>query len=219
MTRFCFVCGKRTDELSAGRCADCYNRAFDLVRVPERLELLMCSKCALVKIANRWLVFDPERYLHRKMRISGSIERLRIEKTNKAYKIFAKGVLQGGLKPKKEVHTVTVHMSKITCPVCTRFLSGYYEAILQLRGALRAEILDFIGAQMATIKSTDRKAFYTARQLKEGIDLYVSSKSAASKIAVMLRKRFAAQLKKSYKLVTRKAGKNVYRTIIAVRFK
>lgn len=91
----------------------------------------------------------------------------------------------------------------------------YYEAIFQLRDA-DEKLIDFVVKQIEEGKKTSAsKIVY----LRNGTDLYLSSKSFAIGLGRKLQKNFGGTLKISKKLFTksRKTGKNVYR--ISVFFK
>lgn len=104
-------------------------------------------------------------------------------------------------------------IEKSICPRCSRILGRYYEAIIQLRGNINDDILKFIDKMMK-----NKKSFYRSEILKEGIDLYVERKAVAKSVAEQLKRNFKCKLKKSFKLITKRDGKDVYRTIILARF-
>lgn len=218
MEKFCFKCGKKTKELINNYCEECFNKEFNLIKVPEKIKFTSCSKCDRIKFRNNWVDIKVEKILKSKIKILGRNIKLDIrEIDNKIFEIKAQGYLDYSKKLKKEIYRTQIHLNKIVCPICTRKYGGYYEAILQLRGDFTEDILDFIGEQMIIMERRDGRAFYRTERVKNGIDFFIGNKSAANKLAVLLKKKFNAKIKKSYKLVTRKAGKNIYRTIISVK--
>ena len=94
--------------------------------------------------------------------------------------------------------------------------SGYYEAKLQLRGNIPVNIIEFIENHIG--KMRNKNAFFRPERVKSGIDIYVGSKSSANNLAEQMKRQLKAELKRSYKLHTRREGKNIYRDVISVRF-
>ena len=60
-------------------------------------------------------------------------------------------------------------------------------------------------------------AFYRIEQKGKDLDFLIGSKSAARKVAQFLKRKHGGKIKYSYKLVTRREGKDLYRNIILVR--
>lgn len=216
-SRFCFVCGKPAGKLFQGLCGTCYGERSRLVQIPPRFELVACSRCGFVRLGNKWQRFDAGAFLKSKMKINGELGQMDVKQTDETFVLTATGRLSDVPVTKTETHKVTIHMKKIVCPACTRRAGGYYEAVLQLRGAVSDDVLDFIAAQIAKQAETDERAFYTAKELKEGIDLRLGSKKAAEKIAKQLEQKYRAKLTRSFELVTKRDGKEICRTVIAVR--
>ncbi|MCP3682452.1 MAG: hypothetical protein GY861_07145 [bacterium] len=84
----------------------------------------------------------------------------------------------------------------------------YFEAILQLRSPTEA-VLDFVENEMS-----QGKAIVTnEKKLKNGVDLYITSRRYTKKLGEMLQKHFGGEFKVSEKLFSRdrQTSKNVYR--------
>jgi nonsense-mediated mRNA decay protein 3 len=203
--KFCFVCGKRTEKLVKGYCEDCYNKNFSLIGVPQELSITQCSKCKKIKHMSEW-VNEIETVIRDKIKVLGEDVNI-IVKNNE---IFVTGSLKGSKNIKKEVHKINIKIIKTVCEECSRRYGGYYEAILQLRGNISNEILSFID------KEVNKKSFYRAESVKDGLNLYVGNKGVAEQVADTLSKKYKFKIKKSYKLFTKKEGRDVYRSIIFV---
>ncbi|ASI98128.1 60S ribosomal export protein NMD3 [Thermococcus celer] len=122
---------------------------------------------------------------------------------------------------------VTVYVRQTVCPRCSKFLGGYFEAILQVRaegrplseeerkaiGKLVEEKVDEImrGDRMGFIQDTIEK--------EEGLDFYMGSTSSARKLAHAIRERFGGTISEAYELVgvDRQTSREVYRTSVSVR--
>lgn len=212
--KICFLCGEPA--VKEGYCEGHWGEKNPLIRLPEKVEAVQCPKCNLVKIRNRWVPPDLERIIKSYAKKLGEVDEWLVGTVKDKVKVHVSGWVKG--RRKEEFHFVKLKFIKNICPICGRLLGGYYEAKLQLRGEVTGPMLAWIREQTAKIARKDRKAFYRHEMLKEGIDLYYGSKSAARKIANGLRKNFGAELKESFKVVGKKEGKELRRTIISVRF-
>ncbi len=92
--------------------------------------------------------------------------------------------------------------------------SGYYQSILQLRPCTE-EIFNFVLNQIKKNKITIGKKV----ELKNGLDLYLSSNKLTLALGKKLKKSFRGSLKISKKLFTkdRLTGKRVYRVTVCFR--
>lgn len=216
--KFCFVCGKRTQKLIDGYC-ECCLRKKPLAVLPKKISIFVCSRCGLIKIGSVWTT-DFKKAIEKNMKIFGEIKEMELTKENNIITVMCGGHIQG--IDKKEEHKIELEEKKVLCSLCAKKSSGYYEAILQLRSegdiAKNAEnrVESLLSFAVEQLERQDRDAFYRIKRIKEGINLYFSDKRSAEKIARLLKGK-GARIKKSYKLVGKKQGKNIYRNIIAVR--
>jgi len=205
--KFCFVCGKRTEKLIEGYCEDCYNKNFNLIEIPKELIILKCSKCGKIKLKNIWSYIEIEDFIKNHIKILGNNVELEINDN----KIFAKGFLKTSKKAKEEIHEINIKIKKILCSNCCRKSGGYYEAVIQLRGSIPQNILNFID------KEAREKTFYRIENVKNGINLYIGNKNIADQIADKLKRRYKLEIKKSFKLFTKKEGKDVYKSVFSIK--
>ncbi len=204
---FCFLCGKRTEKLKEGYCDSCYSKEHKSLIVPDKIEVTVCSKCNKVKIGNKWSENEIKEAVKRKIK---SVPKNALIET----KQLSKKKLELVIKTSEEYKT-RVHLNRIMCPICSKISSGYYESIIQLRGDDIDRFYKIVSREIK--KSKNPKAFFNVKDTKNGLDFYIGGKSVANSVADYLKRRYKLKIKKSYKLVTRKDGRDVYRTIISVR--
>lgn len=214
--KFCFVCGKKTDKLIEGYCEDCYNEKFKLIEAPKRVYVTLCPKCGMIRQENKWVDKEIDDIIIEKIKIHGRDVKLKIEKNDIA-KIYAKGFLDRSKKIKEETREVELKIDKLVCPNCSKRFGEYYESVIQLRGNITDEVLDSIDSLVLSEYQKNKKAFYRIENVKGGVDLFLGSKSIANRIENLLSKRYKSEIKKSFKLITRKEGKDIYRNIMLVR--
>ncbi len=214
----CFVCGIRPAVIE-GWCAEDWNDKHWLIELPTRFDILLCSRCNRAKLSGKWQAWVLKEFLKGKAKISGRLDSFEVAQINDKVTVTAKGFVESGLKPKTEERIVIVKFNKVNCPDCSRSLGGYYESIIQLRGRITDSEIKFFVCETEKILAKDARAFYSVKEIKEGIDIKLGSTSAANKLAELLKRRYKAEINKSYQLVSRKDGRDINRTIISVRFK
>lgn len=208
--KFCFLCGKKT-ELIDGYCEECYNKKFQLIKVPEEIVVKICTRCSKIKERNSWKNIEIDKILRDKIKVLGKDVAIKIEK-NDIVKIHARGFLEDSKKPKEEIHEVKLKIKKEICPTCSKEAGKYYEAVVQVRGNLTNDDVDSIDDVVLA-----SNGFYRIKEVRGGYDFFVSDRSLAKKITTILRKKYETEIKKSFELVTKQEGKDIYRNIILVR--
>jgi NMD protein affecting ribosome stability and mRNA decay len=204
--KFCFVCGKKNEKLIEGYCEDCYNQKFKLVKVPESIDMEQCSKCNRIKHLTSWQDMSVEDVVKSKIKTLGKDITIKIE----GKKIIVKGTLENSKKSKEEEHEVRLNIRKFACPECCRRLGGYYETLIQLRGEVTSDILDLID------KKIMQSSFYKTDKVTGGYNLYVGDKTTANQVADFIDKKYRFKIRRSYKLFTKKDGRNLYKCIILI---
>ena len=132
-------------------------------------------------------------------------------------KISFEGISDQDGEPRKGEFFLQTSLS--TCPVCTKKLGNYYEAILQLRGE-KGERLDFIlNFLVEMLEDAPSKDIFLTKmeRMKEGYDLFVSEKQYARTIARKAIERFGGTFKETSHLVGMKNGSELYRITVSVR--
>ena len=210
--KFCFLCGKRTEKLIKGHCEECYKKKFQLIEVPEEISVTVCARCGQIKKRYKWVESEIDKVLLDKIKILGKNVSIKIELNESIAKIHARGLLEGSKKIKEEVHEVKLKIKKMTCLTCSRKAGKYYESTVQIRGEIKNEDMDAVDDVVL-----ERKGFYRIKEVKGGYDLFVSDKSLANKIAEVFENRYRVETKRSFKLLTRRDGKDINRETILLR--
>jgi len=188
LRRFCYKCGRETEELTNGLCKECYEEEFKEVEV----DLHICGKCGRIKEGKLWRSISVEEFL--KSRLN-------------AKEVDVENLI--AVKKSGEKVRIKLNVLKETCTQCGKISGGYYEAVVQLRG--------FDEGEIERIKSFIPDYFFE-KACKEGIDLYFLRKRVAEKVARKIKRVFKnVTVKKTCELVTVKDGQRVYRNYLSVR--
>ncbi|QLJ52310.1 MAG: hypothetical protein Sv326_0135 [Candidatus Fermentimicrarchaeum limneticum] len=187
-------------------CEDCYLEMIG-IDLPAQIELPFCEVCDRVKLA-KWQKLDKnalEKFV--KKNVKGRYDSFHITHLeDNAYEVvFLLSKDSNYLEVRRKFSLKKV---KTKCDDCRRATSGYYEAILQIRGK-KAERWS-----QKILKELQHRTFVSKyAELAEGIDMYVGSKKAVSETLGILK----LTPKVSDKLYGVKDGKRVYRTTYCVR--
>jgi len=235
---FCPECGNSNSEMIEGLCKECFLKEFSLLKIPENIELTVCSHCNAKFEEGKWKESEiPEeeiiyRALERAIEINPlaedeeiQLEILQMRGTIAECFIEAEAIVLE--KKIQQSYEVEVRLKKSVCPDCSKMNSGYYEAVIQLRADKR-EITnhEFSKADEILKKSLQsqfkkNKLAYLIEKanIKEGVDYYIGSYKAAKKIASDFKNRFGGIIKESPRLISqdKSTGKGLYRIWISVR--
>lgn len=139
-------------------------------------------------------------------------------------KLTVKGILGG-----EEIiieKDIQLTYEKKQCIICARKQSKYYRVLMQLRPKDENTELKRLKRVFRFVRNKNREhalrdrdaEIFRFRLSKDGIDVFLGSIKAASKIIPKLRSTFDAEVKKSTTLVgVDKNGHNEYRTTFSIR--
>ena len=216
MGRFCFICGKKTDKLIDGMCEDCYIKRLKLADVPRKINIIKCPKCGRIRIGFKWYRESEDvlrKVIKKNINLREKVDRIDIDRINSLFEVVLyKKVIE---RTKIERHVVRLHYDKRICELCAKKESGYYRARLQLRGEVNDNVLKFVEKKLNGID----RVFFTVKRVKGGYDFLINSKSAVKKLEKSMGRKYNIEIKRGYKLVTRKLGRNIYRDVVSIRIK
>ena len=235
---FCPECGSTDKEMVGDICIDCFLKEFQMIELPERIEVQICSHCNSKLEEGKWSdEFIPEeeiiyRALERNIKIADEVENEdinleidQIKGTIASCYVEVVGEVHG--TQIDEVHETEVKLLKTVCPTCSKVQSGYYEIVIQFRADSREikpqeyKKADEIVERTLIKQSKKDKLAYCPQiaKLKEGYDYYIGSFKTGKKVAEALTEEFGGIIKESPRLISedKSTGKGLYRIWISVR--
>lgn len=215
MQKFCFVCGKKTSNLIKGYCESCYNKKILLVKLPKKISFKECKRCNDIKFKGKWQKLNIEKIIKGKVKVSGKIRKMKLTEMDNKIEVTFFIEPSDSRKIKKETFIVEIQINKTTCGLCSRKAGGYHEAIIQLRG-FPENVINFVDMYMEKFKK--KKTFYFLEKVKNGFDIKLENKLVARNLSKKIQEKFDCKVKESFKLVTRKRGKDVYKLIILILY-
>ncbi|MHC1596595.1 MAG: 60S ribosomal export protein NMD3 [Candidatus Syntropharchaeales archaeon] len=229
--KFCPNCGEATDELIDHVCKNCFIRTFKAVEVFPELEIRVCPNCGAYYHRGKWIEGDLKKGITdevvRNIKVSDLLEKTEIKLDCEL------GAPPGGIVPAvlriegeifnqsiKEEHNFNIKIKRESCVRCSRMAGGYYEAIVQIRAEGRRPSGEEIDSCLVILaERVEGHASFVTKliDVKNGVDVYVASKSAAQDGAREIIKRFGGERCVSPKLIGRRGGRDLYRLTILVR--
>lgn len=212
--KFCPSCGRETEELIDGLCDGCFSKMFaSKLKLPERMEIEVCKDCGRARYRNK--LVGLEKVVEAKLRkylslpeVKGISYRIRGNEL-----IVTLNLRRASLK--KNIQLVFL---RTLCKDCSLAYSKYYETKIQLRGKNLELVLKEVEGFLENLRSREKKAFISeVKELKEGKDLYIPSKSVAKKIVNFLKRKYRIKTKISRTLWGLEGGKRIYKDTILVR--
>ena len=234
---FCLLCNSE-EKLYEGMCKKCYLKEFNLVEIPNYTTFTVCSHCGATLKHEKWIqsgYYDDEiinNAIQKDIKVNEKLEDVLIttEIINNRGSVYDCKLHVSGIVLDEEIekeYDIEVKVVKGVCPDCSKFHSGYYEAVIQLRSDDRKleeeEIIqadEFISNEIQRLCKSNKLAYVTERiVLKEGVDYQVGSHNAAHKIAENLQKQFGGIITESRKIVghDKSKSRDLYRSWISVR--
>jgi len=226
-------------ERDATLCDDCYFEDFELVDAPDRIEVLVCSRCGAVHRGSSWRDVGARDYtdiavdevaealgVHVKATgVDWGVEPEQVDENTIRMHCDFSGVVRGGRREAET--TVPVKISRGTCDRCGRIAGGYYASIVQVRAADR----ELTPAERATAIETaeshvaaqedkgDREAFITEiDETDEGPNIKISTNQLGQNVAGRITDELGGSFESYPTLATEDAdGNEVYRVTFAVR--
>lgn len=233
----CFRCGKEHPEahLIDGLCPDCFVETEKPFVLDEHITVLVCASCGSVLRGKVWLnPMEPEALIdhalgeHTAVRHGVEVvgltrEKVRGDDRSFDLNVHAQMAVRGATF--KRAFPVHIKVRTSLCDVCSRRAGSYFEAIVQVRAfegpldpAHRARIRSQVEEGVAALAKAERELFLTKiEEIHGGLDFYVSSTSAAQRIASGLRDELGATLLRSGKIAGVRDGSELQRVTLSVR--
>ncbi len=235
---FCPECGSTDKEMVGDVCIDCFLKEFQMIDIPKRIEVQICSHCNSKLEEGKWSdEFIPEeeiiyRALERNIEIADEVENeiinLEIDQIKGTIAdCYVEVVGEVRRTQIDETHDCEVKILKTVCPTCSKIQSGYYETVVQFRADSReikaeeyAKADEIVERTLLKQSKSDKLAYCPQiAKLKEGYDYYIGSFKSGHKVAEALSEEFGGIIKESPRLISedKSTGKGLYRVWISLR--
>lgn len=186
----------------------------------DSFKVVMCA-CGRFFQQNRWFMpndFEESVLKIAKQEFKGRVNNLQVKEFEEPLKRGRKttGELVGTFDGKQRSFPFEVR--KVECDKCSKLKSYYFTAKLQLRNP-REDILDFLHEFMRPL-APKGVGINKVEDSPNGVDLFVTHKSAARKAGLALVEKFGGKFSESEQLFSRnhQTSKNLYRLNVRIEF-
>lgn len=179
-------------------------------KLPDSVTVLQCRFCQRLRVRNEYIFFSDSSLaeaVKKELHSDCAVKVKSFDKGTASLK-FNCGVDHASIKFEKEMR---VKINYKTCQQCYRMSSGYYEALIQLRG--EREKIDRIVKNLTYFINKNGAFVSKLEEMDSGYDIYVSDKLLTNQFFSLHR----LKPKKSFKLYGLRRGNRVYRNIYALR--
>ncbi len=211
MLKYCPTCNRSSNDAHfiGEFCETCIKNKLSK-ELPIKVSVEVCKSCGRIRTRDGYAPPNKESIqdaislgIHRKWKIS-----VKDFDWRNALLIFKEEYGNENVKMEKRI---AVKTKKTMCTDCYRRTSGYYEAILQIRGPDK-KVEEIVSRLMNFI--SDRGAFSSrVDELENGYNIYISDK----KVANAFFEYYELKPGRSYSLYGMKRGKELYRNIYILR--
>ncbi len=198
---FCIKCGKPAK--IGNFCNECFLERESLFDVKD-FTFIYCDLCGL-----------NEKELIERIKVSvrsnNEILGTKVSTKTVGNKVHATVTCIGKIKglKKEEAKKSLVILRQKMCDMHVKLSGGYYEAVIQVRGVEKEDILKRL------MKIVPEKSIINVEKLREGYNIKIMRKANAAAAAKRLGEKFS--IKSSFKLVGSKKGMKLYRNFYAIR--
>jgi nonsense-mediated mRNA decay protein 3 len=235
---FCPRCGSEDEDLYEGICISCFIKEAKLISIPRAVDITICAHCSSLLKGLKWedselteeelvtlAVMEKLERSEFADDLELSVEILTIKGSNYGCLVHVQGTVFG--RRVVEEHHIDVKIKKGVCPDCSKYASGYFESVIQIRADNRFPtnnelntIDQIIRAKTKALSVKNRMAYVSdVAVLKEGVDYYVGSYKVARKMVSAVKEAMGGVVQESPRLVGRdkSRGKDLYRIWISIR--
>ncbi|MEM0242915.1 MAG: NMD3-related protein [Candidatus Aenigmatarchaeota archaeon] len=217
--RICPKCGKNVEIFVEKFCLDCFRREIEKeLRIPEKITIYKCKHCGKYSLSKKHLFNFFEEAIEHLGKHADFFKKINLERKIK-YKdseMFVYFFYDNILVLERRIE---IQEKLFTCIFCAMKLSGYKQAIIQLRFDVSESLIKEIEDLVRRRNLKDFLSFISKiERNKDGIDLYIGSKKTAYEILnLILNNLNSVEYKISKTLVGVKNGKKVYLDTILIR--
>lgn len=248
--RFCAVCGTTTGPFLDNLCENCYKKEHPLnIELIKTLDIEICPLCGNLKVQGTnittWNKEEDLEQILREVARRAILERIQTDffyeyeftDNIEEDKIMNYGIKEFQIQTTiiaspfeefsdfKEEFTTTLKLQRSSCSECSKYKSGYYEGILQIRAdnrKLNEQEVETLETQIENImgRFEDSKMMYILDfdADQDGITCKTSTKYLAETLAREIKNLTAGKLSIAYELKTQaRDGTDVYQNTYLVR--
>ena len=212
MAIHCPICNKSSDDIRfiGEFCEDCTISALKR-KMPNNAEVYQCKSCERIRVG-------MDNFQLTKSALTAALKTA-IKVHGCDFKVVSYNKTDAVLRFKCSVEggnvefndNINLLIRKWMCKDCVRKVSGYYEALVQLRGD--TFLVERMLKKLETYVKKNNAFVAKTEKINSGYDLYISDKKMVSYFFAL----YKLKPERSYTLYGMKKGKKLYRHIYSLR--
>ena len=221
LNKFCPECGDEVKALYGDNrklCGNCYTDSNKLLNIPDKDTLSICKTCErLIQDGKLYEKYTDkeicEKYISDHSKGSEEIE---YEVTRDGNKLLIDyQVSKNGLEDSGRVEVV---LEEDVCRECRGFEGAFTKSKIQLRGDNIEKISSHITDRCQNLEEKNFDDFLVEKKdVEGGYNFLLSTEHMSRKIIESTKKKFDIETSRSYKLIGKKDGKDIYRNTVLIR--
>ncbi|MCC7569736.1 60S ribosomal export protein NMD3 [Candidatus Micrarchaeota archaeon] len=205
--KVCPRCGKTSEQVDFidSLCVECYEPDF---KVPTKIKITTGKETGKLLYKNQWIPYTDDNIKKViESHIKGDFEDIEYDLDHNKLTVFIK--VGNTLRPFERY--VVFQIRRILEPHIAQLRAGYYEGIVQIRG--NPQKIPWWRNRLVSFLERHKVGISNEKELKEGIDLYVTDKKKMPEIFHDLNLKFL----RTNTLYGLKDGKRIYRDTFLIR--
>ncbi|MCD6483287.1 MAG: hypothetical protein J7K83_03405 [Candidatus Aenigmarchaeota archaeon] len=218
LKKICPRCGKESKKFYNGLCKDCYVKEVFGERLKRNyIVLYRCKICGKYSFNKKHVFSTLEEAIGHFVRHN---KELKISNFKRVYEFNGETLKVKWVKDNETFYEreFKIRVKPFKCQYCQMMLSGYRQAIIQLRFNPDNELMDEIFRYVEKRNRSDPLSFISKiERTKDGIDMYIGSKKVAYELIKLIKSKIEIKTRISRRLMGLKDGKRVYLDTITMR--
>jgi nonsense-mediated mRNA decay protein 3 len=227
----CPKCGNTVNQIYNGLCNLCYSETADLFELNTK-DIRYCKICndffeGLKTIKTKYFNDGIIKIIKSRIILNNNFKKfnlnIEVEKINENYVniyLNVKAISSGNI-PLSEDFMIPFKIKHITCVQCSKKNTDYFEAILQIRNRNDIIIKKVINELNKILKIEEKRSVFATNfiQIKNGVDVYITSQKHIKDIGKKLYEIFGGEIKINEQLFSKNhlTSKNLYRINLLLR--
>lgn len=215
---FCPSCGKTLKE-DQEFCSSCKPEIEIEIK---DLNFELCEKCGKFNFRNKWREAKTKKSAIIEIltqSTKATLDKITVSLPNITMKAGVNVDFKAIVNSQEQDYEIEGRFLMTICPKCSRDNSTYFEGILQLRNP-KDEVKQYIDKMLSAARIRSVYAS-SVKEVTNGLDYYITSKSYLRKMGRELKKRFDGDYNESAQLFSRnhQTSKDIYRINVLFRCK
>ncbi|PSG98943.1 MAG: hypothetical protein BRC29_02325 [Nanohaloarchaea archaeon SW_7_43_1] len=221
LSKFCPSCGDEAKILYGDNvklCGNCYTNSNKLLDLPDKDSLTICENCDRLFEEGKLYGRFTDREICEKYFAdhTNSSEKIEFEVSRNEDKLLID--YQVSKNDLEQSGSIELVLKEDICRECKGFEGAFTKSKIQLRGDSIDRISDHIMDRCQNLEEKNFDDFLVKKKdVEGGYNYLLSTEHMSQKVINSTKKKFEVRTSKSYKIIGKEDGKNIYRNTVLIR--